>query len=496
MSKTMPNLELKHVTWDAANGFYIYQRRVHADAIWLLQRKKITVSLGPDPREAKARYGAIHAKWEKAITDAVERLHKDPDGDAFMDRAVLFVNAMMAQHGGTLPDAELAVDLHNWAARDQMWDKWAKWNLAHDGTKVRDILHEQSWEELNQLAVTWETFRAAHRRRVGLSAQLPSPLVDSNMPTADGQIVMSLTDLEERWLKQKKRSHAVESDMKRMVSLFVATNGNLPVHEITASHRLAFRDAVQAIPGIKAQSQNKLMRTLSALGGLAEKIGAVTSNPLRTYAFEVTDEIDVEPFTDRQLTDLFRSEHWKKRSPKYAGFLAWAFVIGSYTGARIGEIAQLRAEDVYKHEGEWVIEITFDDETGQKTKGRKTRLVPVSKHLIALGFLKLVKKIGKGQLFPEVRPDTKGNWSGLVSVHASALLRAMEFPEAIRFHSTRHTIKTRLRGKVADSVNDWITHPGGKKQSVAAKYGRVEIAAMKKAVDLLNYKVDWPELSI
>jgi hypothetical protein len=159
---------------------------------------------------------------------------------------------------------------------------------------------------------------------------MPSPLVNSNTPTEDGQIVMSLTDLEARWLS-KKRSHAVELDMKRMVSLFVATKGNLPVHEITASHRLAFRDAVQAIPDIKSQSRNKLMRTLSALGSLAEKMGAVTTNPIRTFAFEVTDEIEVEPFTDKQLNDLFRSPNWAKRSPTYARFLAWAFVIGAYT---------------------------------------------------------------------------------------------------------------------------------------------------------------------
>ena len=172
MTKLMPSLGLKHTTWDAANGFYLYQRRVPPDAIWLIQRKKITVSLGRDPRDARAKYALVHAKWEKAIHDAVKWRHVDPETDEFMDRAVLFINSMTAKHGGNLPESELKPDAYNWAARDALWDKWEKWNLAHDGTTVKDILHEQSWEELNQLATTWETFRAAHRRRIGLSAQL------------------------------------------------------------------------------------------------------------------------------------------------------------------------------------------------------------------------------------------------------------------------------------------------------------------------------------
>lgn len=493
MAKNKPKLGLRYTTFDAANGIWLYQREVPKDAVWLIQKTKITNSLGATEAEARQRYMTVHPKWERAISDAIERMRTDKDTDSFMDRLVLFLNSQAAVHGGELPESGLIMDEFDWANRGILWERWEKWNEVHDGTKVGGFLDEDAYHDLNKIIVGWEVFRAAFRRRVEVSAQLPASLPDATTPTKDGQMVMSLHDLQLRWLKEKERSVAAKADVDRMVRLFVGINGNVPVHQITASHRLAFRDAVRAIPNTKSQTQNKLMRSLSALGSLAEKIGVVTSNPIRTFAFDVTDELDVEPFTDAQLNTVFDSQAWKDRSPTYANFLRWAFVIGAYTGARLGEIAQLRAEDLYEFEGVWCIEFTVDDETGQTTKRRKKRLVPISKHLISYGLVRLAQKRKGGQLWPEVRPDKKGQWSGLVSVHASEILRSAKMPKEIRFHSTRHAIKTRLRTmRVSDVVNDQITHPKGKGGSIASQYGKAEVIAMKEAVDMLDYKVNWP----
>jgi integrase len=492
MAKTMPKLGLKYTTWDSSLGLYAYQRVVPEDAQWLLQRKKIYVSLGKNPAEAKARYMEVHTKWERAIKNAVENLHRDTDTDSFMDRVVLFLNSQASQDGNDLPQTGLIRDEYDYTLREKLWDKWAKWNEVHDGTKVLDFLEEEAFKDCSMLIVAWETFRAALRRRVEISAQLPAPLPEAGIATQDGQMVMSLTDLEARWLKEKKRSVAATGDMTRMINLFVGVNGNLPIHEIRPNHRIAFRDAVAAILGTKAQTKNKLMRQLAALGSYAQGHDVVNSNPLRMKPFEVTEVIQVEPFTDEQLTKVFSGKGWEKRSPTYRSFISWAFVIGAYTGARLGEIAQLRREDVFEHEGHWVIRFTFDDEAGLQSKTRQTRLVPVSKHLVDYGFLKFVDKIESGQLWPVVTPDTKGMWSGKVSSKVNAPIRAAGFKTQHRHHSLRHGVKTRLRGKVSDSVNDWITHPEGRRQSVAATYGTVLIEDMQKAVDLLDYKVDWP----
>ena len=96
-------------------------------------------------------------------------------------------------------------------------------------TKVADFLGDEAFKDCSMLIVGWEVFRAALRRRVEISAQLPVPLPEAGIATQDGQMVMSLSDLEARWLKEKKKSVASTGDMIRMIKLFVATNGNLPI---------------------------------------------------------------------------------------------------------------------------------------------------------------------------------------------------------------------------------------------------------------------------
>src|SRR5258705_259129 len=52
------------------------------------------------------------------------------------------------------------------------------------------------------------------------------------------------------------------------------------------------------------------------------------------------------------------------------------------------------------------------------------------------------------------------------------------------FHSTRHAIKTYMRGSADREVHDWITgHTDG---SVSGQYGETEIKAMAKAIALIK----------
>jgi integrase len=488
----MEKLGLKYTTWDAKNGVYLYQRILTGHLIDILQKKVVKVSLGSTPHEARARYLAVHTKWEGAIQRALESLRGEPEDDAEVERMVRFMNAEAARDGGTLREIDWEL---NWGERDTLWDRWAEWNLTQHRIKTGHHLDGDNDMVLDRLVETNKVFRAALKIRVNLSAQLPAPLAHSNMPAETGEIRLSMSQVEERWLNEKKRRATNIGDMKRMVSVFVAVNGNLPMREIAAFHQLAFRDHIQQLD-IKPQSKNKLLRTISALGGYAHGIGAVTTNPLKFRFFQGGEETARESYEDEDLNKIFRSVVYKKRSQsdrKYANFIKWFFRLAPHTGARIGELAQLRAEDVYQHHGTWCIQLTNDEQTGQSTKGKKTKLVPVAKGLINLGFLKFVKKVKTGQLFPEVIPSKDGIWSHRVSKEVNDVIRGNGFSKAYVAHGFRHTLKTRLRtAGVIDTVSDFITHPGGKKSSIGAKYGKVEVAAMKKAVDALNYKVSWP----
>jgi integrase len=74
----------------------------------------------------------------------------------------------------------------------------------------------------------------------------------------------------------------------------------------------------------------------------------------------------------------------------------WIPWVCAYSGARGGEICQLRGQDVRQIEGVWAMNLT--PEAGSMKTG-KARLVPLHEHLIEQGFLDYVTKCGNGPLF-------------------------------------------------------------------------------------------------
>jgi integrase len=74
----------------------------------------------------------------------------------------------------------------------------------------------------------------------------------------------------------------------------------------------------------------------------------------------------------------------------------WAPWLMAYTGARAGELTQLRGADVTKRDGIAAIKITPE---ASSVKNRRARTVPLHEHLIEQGFLDFVDTNGKGPLF-------------------------------------------------------------------------------------------------
>jgi integrase len=93
--------------------------------------------------------------------------------------------------------------------------------------------------------------------------------------------------------------------------------------------------------------------------------------------------------------------------PRNAGeaLRRWTPWLCAYTGARAGEITQLRGVDVLTQDGIPAIRITPDAGT-QKT--RKSRTVPLHEDLVEQGFLTFAQSCGRGPLFynpPKGTPD-------------------------------------------------------------------------------------------
>jgi integrase len=123
----------------------------------------------------------------------------------------------------------------------------------------------------------------------------------------------------------------------------------------------------------------------------------------------------------------------------------WVPWLCAYTGARVGEITQARAEDVVPIDGVWTLKIT--PEAGA-VKTNKARIVPLHGHLIEQGFLDFVASCD-GPMFYQPRVEAKPDARAPYKLAANKLaewvreLGVTEVPQPN--HSWRHTFKTLSR---------------------------------------------------
>lgn len=114
-------------------------------------------------------------------------------------------------------------------------------------------------------------------------------------------------------------------------------------------------------------------------------------------------------FTNLEIEEIFRPERYLANLPSADEF--WAPLIALFTGARLGEIVTLRADDIYfdtEHDLH-LLRITDGDETenGAPEKSTKNqnsvRVVPLPAALLSLGlpeYVAHVKRLGATALFP------------------------------------------------------------------------------------------------
>ncbi len=98
-------------------------------------------------------------------------------------------------------------------------------------------------------------------------------------------------------------------------------------------------------------------------------------------------------FDTNDLKKIFLSKQYMtgniKRATDY-----WLPLIALFTGARLGEICQLRVTDIRKEDGIYCIDINEDDEDKSiKTKESSVRLIPIHQVLLDLGLIEFVETL-------------------------------------------------------------------------------------------------------
>lgn len=172
------------------------------------------------------------------------------------------------------------------------------------------------------------------------------------------------------------------------------------------------------------------------------------------------------------------------KNPTQAFGRRWIPWLVAYSGARVGEIAQLRGSDVWQEAGAWVMRLTPEAGT---VKGGGSRLVPIHEHVIALGFPALLAARGNGPLFYDpARRSTKVKTSQ-IDVRTADVVKWVRIavpdldPHVRPNHAWRHTWKTTAVGAgIAERVRDAIA--GHEPGSVARRYETPPLSMLVEAM--------------
>lgn len=229
----------------------------------------------------------------------------------------------------------------------------------------------------------------------------------------------------------------------------------------------------------------------------------IHQNPFKEVKVDVPRKVqrreDGRSFTNEEaLTILKASLTYQKPATPTERTRRWVPWVCAYSGARSGEITQLRGLDIEKRDGFHVMKITPEAGT---TKTGQVRVVPLHEHLIAQGFIEMVKQVGNGALFYNDKTPQKMSSDPLkpsrpraatARAHLGTWVRELgiDDPDISPNHSWRHLFK-RIGDEVgmSERINDAIT--GHAPPTEGRKYGPPKVASMAEALKKFpRYKLD------
>lgn len=381
----------------------------------------------------------------------------------------------------------------------QQWGEWERvadrlieirrWEVARDGDQYRNFVR-----------MIAEAFMDGLRAASARDAALPDPQPTSRTTrlamerlSASGEHAETILDLlahyRTRRLAEGLREDTVDQDRK-VLELFAEFVGpTRPVAAISPIDVRDFRDTIAKLPAnyrkrreyaglnirdaaekagrkgdlpLSPTTVSKYMSTVSPFFAWLKADLRVSANPCDGLHVKPKKRQNTRPpFSVLQLNTILCSPLFvgferdgKEHKPGKTQARDWRFwvpLLCLFTGARIGEAAQLRLEDVREQEEGWFLFFREDRKSGQRTKSREARAVAVHPILQAIGFIDFVadarRKQATGPLF-----DLTANERGHVGATPSRFFRdylerigVKERRDGLGSHSFRHGLTDYLR---------------------------------------------------
>lgn len=318
-----------------------------------------------------------------------------------------------------------------------------------------------------------------------------------------------ISDFSEAKRRQGLKVDSIKERERRLQSFMKSVGKNTPINTITKKHLDDFMDVLKKQVNLKNKSKlisprtrNHYMGDIGALLGYAEKLDYIHKSP---YVSEFHQEdIPKGEGSSRDIYDAKKIERLfstptQKSFTKSDGHY-WVPLVALYTGARRGEVISLKKERFKLNQD---IPTMFLEGTKNDNAERE---IPIPPQLIELGFLDYVSSIKHEYIFPKImmqkrRPSLPYAYPGkeYYKTFSKALDEAKFSAEEKRgdivFHSFRNTLITKMddNGIADDIANKFVGH--AVKNQMRSHYSKAtHIPAMLKAIDSVDYGVDWDKI--
>lgn len=458
-----------------------------------------------EPREAKERQAIaiayLDSFWQSLRTGPVSLTHKQTvalAGEAYRELVAAFEDN--PGHAGAW-EAVIRLHASKMASDMATLEEWYGPTIDEVLARHRLIIDGQSREALF-IRVGVALVQAADRLRrnaqgdysademVGRFPSFTKP--DAPRLTAADSVAKghTITGLVDGWWSEAKaagKAYSTYEAYERTARQFVDFLGHNDANAVTTDDVIRYKDhRLENGASLKTIGGSDLsgIRSLYKWGVANRK---VDHNPVTDVRVIVPKRSQVRPkgFTDKEARTLLAHSlrHQRGReSAKMSAAKRWVPWLCAYTGARLGEMVQLRKQDLRNEGDHWIITITPEAVT---VKDKDFREVPLHPHLVEMGFPDFVSNSGEGFLFfkpsSSSEKDIRGAWR-TVKNRVREFVREVVKDEDIQpNHGWRHRFMTVGRDlEIPLDVRFSIT--GHATRDEGAKYGEVSIKAKAAAI--------------
>jgi integrase len=299
----------------------------------------------------------------------------------------------------------------------------------------------------------------------------------------------SLTALVEDWWKEAKaagRKPSTYESYRNTMAKLVAVLKHDDASRVTPEDIVRFKD-VRIESGVSPKTvKDSDLAGLKTVFGWAVMNRRMSVNPAEGLTIKTSKPRKLRPkgFSDKEAVLILKHAKTYKaggEAPKLAAAKRWVPWLCAFTGARVGEMLQLRKQDVLQEGKHWIVHVT--PEAGP-VKTDEARDVVLHRQIVESGFLDFVKASSEGHLFISPGPGELGVRKAVKTARNKVNTFVREVvpdPHVDPSHGWRHRFKTvGIEEGVEMRVLDAIQ--GHAPRNISEGYGEVTIRAKANAI--------------